>query len=97
MMLEEFKLSLTKPSPPSGISKLLEALWYDAKGNWESSHNIAQDIHTKDGSWIHAYLHRKEGDIGNAGYWYSRADRTIPNVSLEQEWEEITKELLRST
>ena len=95
-MLEEFKLSLTKPAPPSGISKLLEALWYDANGDWESSHNIAQDIHTKDGSWVHAYLHRKEGDIGNAGYWYSRAGRTMPNTSLKQEWEHIASELLRS-
>ena len=66
----------------------------DAKGDWEKSHNIAQDIHSDTGSWIHAYLHRKEGDIFNADYWYSKAGKKRPSVSLEKEWEEIVTDLL---
>jgi hypothetical protein len=94
MTFEEFKDSLSKSSPPPGLSKLLQALWYEGKNDWETSHNIAQDIHTADGSWIHAYLHRKEGDIGNASYWYRKAGRPVPDASLKNEWELITKELL---
>jgi hypothetical protein len=94
MTLAEFKNSLSQPHPPSQLDPLLQALWYDGKGDWEKSHNIAQDIHTKDGSWIHAYLHRKEGDNGNAIYWYSRAGRTMPGVSLDEEWRTIVAALL---
>lgn len=95
MTLPEFKASLSTDVPPKGISNLLEAMWYDGKGDWERSHNIAQDVHSKDGSWIHAYLHRKEGDYGNAAYWYARAGRKMPSVSLKDEWEVICVELLR--
>lgn len=94
MTLEEFKSSLNQSQPPSAISELLKAMWHDGKGNWEASHNIAQDVHTNDGSWVHAYLHRKEGDLGNASYWYNRAGRPVPKKSLQEEWEEITSELL---
>ncbi len=76
------------------MSDLLKALWYDGKGDWEKSHNIAQDINTKDGSHIHAYLHRKEGDEGNAGYWYSRAGKDFPKVSLEVEWAQLVKKFI---
>jgi hypothetical protein len=76
------------------LDDLLLALWHDGSGHWEKSHEIAQDIHTKEGSWIHAYLHRKEGDLGNAGYWYHKAGKPVPHVSLEQEWEDIVKSLL---
>lgn len=96
MILQEFKKSLSLSDPPKGISTLLVAMWYDAKGDWAASHNIAQDIHSKEGSWIHAYLHRKEGDEGNAGYWYARAGRKMPSISLEEEWDAICDELLRS-
>jgi hypothetical protein len=96
MDLLEFKSSLNNASPPQGISALLEAMWYDGKGDWEASHNIAQHITTKDGSWIHAYLHRKEGDNGNAGYWYARAGRKFPSIGVEEEWEVICSELLSS-
>ena len=65
-------------------------MWYDGQGDWNRAHNIAQEIHTKEGAWIHAYLHRKEGDDANAAYWYSRANRNVPSYPLEQEWEEIT-------
>jgi len=89
MTLEEFKLSLSSNKPPEPVSDYLKALWYDAKDDWEKSHNIIQDLNTKTGSWIHAYLHRKEGDIANADYWYSRAGKQRPSFSLEKEWEEI--------
>src|SRR4051794_35199728 len=75
MQWNEFKSSLAAEKPPSNISKYLQALWYDGKDDWNQSHNIAQDIEDKNGSWIHAYLHRKEGDISNARYWYQRAGK----------------------
>lgn len=82
---EEFQESLKGQSPPDNWSLPLQALWYDAKGDWESSHDIAQDIHSPMGSWIHAYLHRKEGDRWNAQYWYNNADRPFPDYSLSDE------------
>ena len=94
MNLKEFKSTLSSDIPPSNISEYLKALWYDAKGDWEKSHNIVQDIHTSTGSWIHAYLHRKEGDIGNADYWYGMAGRKRPALSLGEEWEEIAEEVV---
>jgi hypothetical protein len=89
----EFKISLTSSTPPE-VSLLLKAMWYDAKGDWNMAHNIAQDIHSKDGSWVHAYLHRKEGDLYNAQYWYLRAGKKMPAYSLQQEWEEMITGLL---
>jgi len=97
MTLSEFKSSLQNEQPPNGINDLLRALWYDAKHDWNTSHNIAQNIATSDGSWIHGYLHRKEGDESNAGYWYSRAGKKFPKVSLEQEWDELANHFLRSS
>lgn len=93
MTLSEFKSSLAKQQPPP-VAVLLQALWHDGCGNWEKAHNIAQDVTSKDGSWIHAYLHRKEGDQFNAEYWYTRANRIMPTYSLEKEWEEIAAHLL---
>ena len=93
MTFEDFKNSLTQANPPA-VNDLLKALWFEGKGDWESAHNIAQDIHNHDGSWIHAYLHRVEGDLGNASYWYSRANRKMPASSLKDEWSAIAKELL---
>jgi len=94
MTRDTFKASLSETKPPSGISSSLEALWFDGKGDWESAHNVAQDIHSSEGSWIHAYLHRKEGDHGNAAYWYRQAGKPVPTVSLQQEWEDIVHELI---
>jgi hypothetical protein len=93
MTLEQFKQSLTKPQPPA-LPPVLEAMWHDGKEDWEQAHNIAQEIHNQEGSWIHAYLHRKEGDNGNALYWYQRAGKKMPGVSLQEEWEGIVKALL---
>jgi hypothetical protein len=94
MTLEDIKVSLTQSTPPETLSELVKALWYEAKGDWERAHNIAQDVHSPDGSWVHAYLHRKEGDIANASYWYQRAKRKMPTVSLSEEWDSIVSELL---
>ncbi len=93
MTLEEFRKSLEHPEPPK-VSVLLLSLWYDARGDWGKSHELAQDINTPDGSWVHAYLHRKEGDKFNAQYWYNRAKRKMPDYSLDEEWKEIAKTLL---
>ncbi|SFS10208.1 hypothetical protein SAMN05421771_1760 [Granulicella pectinivorans] len=76
------------------FSGLLLALWWDAKGDWKQAHEIAQDVEGADGAWVHAYLHRKEGDTWNAGYWYRRAGRPEARGSLREEWEEIVTELL---
>jgi hypothetical protein len=95
MTIEAFTSSLSQAHPLEGISILLQALWYDGKNDWEAAHNIAQDIGSAEGSLIHAYLHRKEGDSGNAAYWYRRAGRSMPDISLEEEWVQIVTELLR--
>ena len=80
-------------NPPEDLSVYLLSLWYDAKGNWSKAHEIIQDKEDESGSWIHAYLHRKEGDIGNADYWYRKAGRERPNVNLEVEWQQIASAL----
>ncbi len=94
MNLISFKQSLTENNPPQNISVYLKALWQEGKGNWDKAHVLVQDLEDKNASWIHAYLHRKEGDIGNADYWYRRAGKKRPDVSLEKEWEEIVTALL---
>lgn len=95
MNFVEFKTSISASAPPKGISEPLQALWYAGKDNWDASHSIAQDIHTETGSWIHAYLHRVEGDLGNAAYWYKRAGKPLCKLSLKEEWELIVRELLK--
>jgi len=94
MTLEQFEATLTANAPPGGITNSLAAMWYDGKGDWEQAHMIAQDIPTREGSWVHAYLHRKEGDDWNAGYWYNRAGQAVPAEPLEQEWKDIVTRLL---
>lgn len=84
-----FKQSLKEKEPPDNLSPLLKALWYDGKNDWNSAHNIAQDVPGADGNWVHAYLHRVEGDRWNANYWYRRAGKSMPAYSLEREWEEL--------
>ena len=95
MTLAEFRATLASPQPPE-ISAPLLALWHDARGDWDAAHRIAQDIDTPAGAWIHAYLHRKEGDLGNADYWYRRANQPIATDSLETESARIAEALLRS-
>lgn len=94
MTLDDFKRSTSADRPPSDLPAGLLALWHDARGNWTAAHETAQDIKDATGSWIHAYLHRKEGDPGNAGYWYHRAGKPEARGSLDAEWEEIATALL---
>jgi hypothetical protein len=94
MTLEEFQTSLSQNLPPKGISTVLEALWQDAKGQWDLAHQLAQSVNDSTGAWVHAYLHRKEGDLSNAAYWYSRAGKTKPNMTLEEEWAFIVQALI---
>ena len=92
--LAAFEASLNSPTPPADLPPLVLALWHDGRGDWDAAHRVAQDIDTDDAAWVHAYLHRKEGDAGNAAYWYRRAGRPIARVSLQDEWREIASALL---
>lgn len=96
MTFEEFQRSLEQSAPPENLSEPLKALWWAANENWEKAHQIAQEVSGRDGSWVHAYLHRQEGDLGNAAYWYSRAGRSQADSPLEVEWAGIVQELLKS-
>jgi hypothetical protein len=91
MTFEEFTRTTDAQVPPPSLAPALVALWYDAKGQWHDAHRIAQDIDDATGAWVHAYLHRKEGDLGNAEYWYRRAGRPVANDPLEIEWESIAR------
>ena len=94
MSFEEFTQSLSLDSPPLYLSLALEALWYAHKGDWHKAHDLADTRDENGGAWVHAYLHREEGDQWNAEYWYRRAGKAAFKGSLEEEWEYITKELL---
>jgi hypothetical protein len=94
MSVDEFR-KLAGGAPAPELSAALRALLQDSRGEWEAAHQSAQEEETRDGAWVHAYLHRKEGDLGNAGYWYRRAGRPVPTCSLEAEWAQIVGELLR--
>ena len=94
MTLQELRSSLAATTPPTGLGFALTGLWWDAKGDWAKAHESAQQDEGSAGSWVHAYLHRKEGDAENAGYWYSRAGKPHSKASFEQEWEEIATSLL---
>ena len=93
MTFSEFKETLTANAPPA-VSPALVALWHDAKGDWEKAHGTAQDIDNPTGAWVHAYLHRKEGDAANAAYWYRRADKPVERGPLDAEWTRIVTALL---
>jgi hypothetical protein len=94
MTLEEFQQSITANNPPAELSHALAGLWWDAKGDWARAHSSAMLDKSSEGSWVHAYLHRKEGDRDNAGYWYSRAQKPFCEESLQNEWSCIARELL---
>jgi hypothetical protein len=89
-----FKRSLSSSEPPDGLHSAILGLWWDANGNWDKAHDAAQQREDGPGCWVHAYLHRKEGDLANAEYWYRRAGRTAPDISLSDEWEQIARALL---
>lgn len=92
--MAEFKASLSGAAPAPIFAAPLAALWWTAKGNWNEAHKIVQDEATADSAWVHAYLHRVEGDLGNAGYWYRQAGKPAAIGSLETEWEQIVSALL---
>ena len=92
--LAEFKESLNLEQPISGLSAQLKSLWYDGKGDWHQAHAQVDHLTDKESAWVHAYLHRKEGDIWNADYWYKKAQQVRPNLSLEEEWEQLVLRLM---
>lgn len=99
MSFAEFQASIVRDAmPPAGAGPALQALWHDAKGDWDRAHACAQGDEGRDGAWVHAYLHRKEGDLGNAGYWYQRARQKTPaeSLTLSDEWAQIAAELLKT-
>lgn len=93
--IKEFSGTLNADTPNSDWPKALKAIWYDAKDDWEAAHNIAQDMNNMMGSWMHAYLHRKEGDAFNAGYWYRQAGKSFPTISLADEHREMVEFVLQ--
>ena len=94
MNFDEFIKTVDENEPSTELSEILTSLWWDKKGDWDTAHSIAQDIPTEQGSAVHAYLHREEGVIWNADYWYSRAGRVRPDISLAEEWTLLVKEML---
>jgi hypothetical protein len=96
MNLTEFRASLQAAAPPDAVSLPLQALWWDAKGDWDKAHDCAQAAPDPTGALVHAYLHRKEPDLSNARYWYNRAGRDPATGTLEQEWDALAAELLRA-
>ena len=91
---EAFQASLDQAAPPAGLGPALAAMWHDAKGDWEAAHRLAQSEDDADGAWVHAYLHRVEGDLANAGYWYRRAGKPASQQPLPDEWTTIVQTLL---
>ena len=94
MSFEEFKTEVEAGRFPTELSAPLQALWHEARGDWARAHACVQEDGSPASSWVHAYLHRREGDAGNAAYWYSRAGRPVAAGSLEAEWAAIARELL---
>ena len=94
MDLEQFTSSLADEAPPAELDATLAALWWDGKGDWALAHDLVDDLETKDGMAVHAYLHRKEGNAGNAAYWYARAGSGFRRSTLEAEWRALVEGLL---
>jgi len=97
MTIGEFRDSIVNGQVPAGLGHALVALWHDAHGDWNMAHKLAQDDEGIDGSRVHAYLHRKEGDDSNARYWYARAKQPPAMDTLEEEWANLVKEFLNRT
>jgi hypothetical protein len=95
--LAEFKSTVSGgDTPPADLSPALQALWHDARGDWHRAHECVQSENDGDGAWVHAYLHRKEGDLSNAGYWYRKAGKPAASGPLEAEWDALAEALLVS-
>jgi len=93
MDIGAFRQTLAAPMPPAGLSQAMQALWWDARGDWDRAHKCAMKQDDADGCAVHAYLHRKEGDMANAGGWYKRAGREVATGTLEQEWQALVERL----
>ncbi|MCI0336769.1 MAG: hypothetical protein L0226_04270 [Acidobacteria bacterium] len=97
MTFEEFEASLTSDQPPAILSPYLTALWHEKRDDWKTAHEIVQDISDRNAARVHAYLHRREGDEGNARYWYGQANEPFPSgQSLEEEWKSLANSFLSS-
>jgi len=94
MNIVEFKTSVSRSSPPAGLAPPLEALWWAAKDDWDKAHGIVMKQDSREAAWVHAYLHRVEGDLDNAGYWYRKARRPAKSGPLPAEWAAIAAALL---
>jgi hypothetical protein len=94
MSFEEFQTAVTAGRFPAGLDAALQALWHDARGDWAQAHGCVQAEASADAAWVHAYLHRKEGDAGNAAYWYGRAGQPVATATLAEEWAELARALL---
>jgi hypothetical protein len=94
MDFADFKRSLVEAAPPESLSLAAQGLWWQAKGDWQKAHRSAQQQSDAEGAWVHAYLHRVEGDLSNASGWYRRAGRPVSTARLEEEWEQIARALL---
>lgn len=93
MTFQEFRTAAGSPQPPEGLAGPLLALWQDRQDDWHGAHQTVQEDASAAAAWVHAYLHRKEGDLSNAGYWYQRAGKPAASGSLESEWEELARAL----
>lgn len=91
MEIDDFKHLLLAAQPPAHLSVQLQALWYDGKGNWHKAHDLIDHLNDRSSAHVHAYLHRKEGDLWNADYWYRRAGKVRPEIALEDEWCSLIK------
>lgn len=96
MSFDEFETEVAAGRFPATLGLPLQALWHDARGDWPAAHAAVQDDASKDGAWVHAYLHRREGDLGNAAYWYNRAGRPVATGPLAVEWAAIARALLNA-
>lgn len=94
MNIDTFRATLNRDQPPAEFGKVLAALWYQAKGDWQRAHRLVQQEEDAAGAWVHAHLHRVEGDDGNAAYWYRRAGKPFCDLGLDEEWREITQDIL---
>jgi hypothetical protein len=92
--MADFRASVADAAPAPSLAPPLAALWWAAKGEWDTAHRLVQDESTQDAAWVHAYLHRVEGDLGNAGYWYRQAERPVATDALDAEWERIASALI---
>jgi hypothetical protein len=95
MNADDLRASARNEAPPLGLDVCLHALWLDARGDWNAAHELIDDVDGAAAAWVHAYLHRKEGDASNAAYWYAHAGRPVFTGELADEWHAIAEELLR--